>query len=453
MRDVAIERTKASIARLVIGAIAAVIGILSIASGVAAKGSDGLARVGIGALLMIVSFVVLGPAVAAPVSRLIGAPLARLRGVTGKMARENAQRNPRRTSGAAAALMIGVAVVALFTVFAASIKASIDNQVKKSFAGDLVIDSQTRGFGGFNPNLAKDIGSLHEVKAASGIRTGAANLNGSDRQFVVVDPKTIQQVLDLGIKQGSMDQLGMGTAAVSTRYADDHNLKVGDTVPVKYADGTSTSLRLVATFANRDVVGSDFTLSTDEWGPHANENLDSLVVIKLNSGVSLSDGRHAVEQVSADYPNAKVQDRQQFTDAAFGQVNQVLALVYVMLALAIIIALMGIANTLSLSIHERTHELGLLRAVGETRSQLRSMVRWESVIIALFGTVGGVGLGVLCGWALVTAASESGFAKFALPVFSLIVVVVLGALAGILAGIRPARRAAKLDVLQAIATQ
>jgi putative ABC transport system permease protein len=160
-----------------------------------------------------------------------------------------------------------------------------------------------------------------------------------------------------------------------------------------------------------------------------------------------------VEQVATPYPNAKVQDRQQFTDQAFGQVNQLLALVYVMLALAIVIALMGIANTLSLSIHERTHELGLLRAVGETRQQLRSMVRWESVIVALFGTIGGVGLGVMCGWALVEAASESGFAKFALPVFSLIVLVVLGALAGIVAGIRPARRAAKLDVLQAIATQ
>jgi len=369
------------------------------------------------------------------------------------MARENAQRNPRRTSGAAAALMIGVAVVALFTVFAASIKASIDNQVKKSFAGDLVIDSGNRGFGGFNPALARDINQLPQVTAASGIRTGTAKLNDSDRQFVVVDPNTIQHVLDLGISHGSLDQLGVGTAAVSQRYADDHSLKIGDTVPVSYADGTSGQLKIVATFANRDVVGSDFALSTDEWTPHANENLDSLVAIKLDSGVSLADGRKAVERVAAAYPNAKVQDRQQFTDQAFGQVNQVLALVYVMLALAIIIALMGIANTLSLSIYERTHELGLLRAVGETRPQLRAMVRWESVIVALFGTVGGVGLGVLCGWALVTAASEGGFATFALPVFSLIVLVVLGALAGILAGIRPARRAAKLDVLQAIATQ
>jgi putative ABC transport system permease protein len=453
MRDVAFERTHASLARLVIGAIAAAFGLVSIISGVATKGSDGLLRVGIGALLMIIAFVVLGPAVAGLASALIGAPLARIRGVTGQMARENAQRNPRRTSGAAAALMIGVAVVALFTVFAASIKASIDDQVKKSFAGDLVIDSQTRGFGGFNPQLATDISRQNEVEAASGIRTGAAKVNGSDRQLVVVDPKSIQEVLDLDIQRGSLDDLGIGGTAVSKRYADDHNLKIGDGVPVVFADGSSGQLAIVATYANRDVLGSDFALSTDEWAPHANENLDSLVVIKLKSGVSLAHGRTAVEAVAKAYPNAKVQDRQQFTDQIFGQINRVLTLVYVMLALAIVIALMGIANTLSLSIFERTRELGLLRAVGETRPQLRSMVRWESVIVALFGTIGGVGLGTLCGWALVTTARDSGFAKFALPVFSLIVLLVLGALAGVVAGIRPARRAAKLDVLQAIATE
>jgi len=366
---------------------------------------------------------------------------------------ENAQRNPRRTSGAAAALMIGVAVVALFTVFAQSIKASIDDQISKSFAGDLVIDSQTRGFGGFNPQLASDLSGLPEVDSASGIRTGLANLNGADRQLVIVDPTSIQKVLDLDVKQGSFEQLGTGTAAVATRYADDHNLKVGDQIDAKYLDGTTNKLTIVATFANRDVLGSDFVLSVAEWAPHANENLDSLIIINLNSGVSISDGRKAIEQVAAAYPNAKVQDRQQYTDQVFGQINRVLSLVYVLLVFAIVIALMGIANTLSLSIFERTRELGLLRAVGETRPQLRSMVRWESVIIALFGTIGGVILGTVCGWALVTVASDSGFAKFALPLGSLIVLLILGALAGVLAGLRPARRAAKLDVLRAIATE
>ena len=207
------------------------------------------------------------------------------------MARENAQRNPRRTSGAAAALMIGVAVVALFTVFAASIKSSIDNQVKKSFAGDLVINSQTRGFGGFNPLLAQDIGKLAEVKAASGIRTG----RGEGQRTRIDSSWSSTRRRSRACSTSASSRVrwtssGSGTTAVSTRYADDHNLKVGDSVPVSYADGSSGQLTIVATFANRDVVGSDFTMSTDEWTPHANENLDSLVVVKLNSGVSLARG-------------------------------------------------------------------------------------------------------------------------------------------------------------------
>ncbi|HEY2813597.1 MAG TPA: FtsX-like permease family protein [Acidimicrobiales bacterium] len=453
MRDVAVERTHPSLARVISGGVAAALGLLAIIAGVAVKGSTGLGRVGIGALLMIVALVVLGPALAGPISRTIGSPLPRFRGVAGKLARENATRNPRRTSGAASALMIGVAVVALFTVFASSIKASIDNQIKTSFAGDLVIDSQTRGFGGFNPQLTGDVSRLPQVAAASGIRTGQANVNGSDRQLVVVDPSTIQRVLDLGIEQGSLQDLNAGTTAVATRYADATHLKIGDEVKANYLDGASSTLKIVATYKNRDVLGSDFMLPLSEWEPHSNDNLDSLIIVKLNSGVSIADGRAAVETVAKPYPNAKVQDRQTYTDQVFGMVNQILSLVYVLLAFAILIALMGIANTLSLSIFERTRELGLLRAVGETRSQLRSMVRWESVIVALFGTLGGVALGTLCGWALVETASESGFARFALPLFSLIVLLVLGALAGVVAGIRPARRAARLDVLRAIATE
>ncbi len=456
MRDLALERTHASRARIIIGGIAAALGSLNIVRGVGLTGSTGLSRVGIGALLLIVALVVLGPALAGPISQFIGAPLARFRGVTGKLARENARRNPRRTSGAASALMIGVAVVALFTVFAASIKSSIDSQIKKSFAGDLVVDSQTRGSGGFNPQLSQQVRALPQVSAAAGLQTGLAKVNGSDTDLVATDPVALSRVFDLGVNSGSLDALGSGTIAVSSRYADDHNLKVGDKIPIVYTNGdpnNPTQLTIAATFENRDVFGSDYLLSTEEWVPHATENLDSLILVKLSSGVSLADGKAAIEQTTASYPNAKVQDRQEFTDQVFGQVNQILSLVYVLLFLAIVIALMGIANTLSLSIFERTRELGLLRAVGETRPQLRSMVRWESVIVALFGTIGGVVLGAVCGWALVTVASHNGFAKFALPVFSLVVLVVLGALAGVLAGIRPARRAAKLDVLRAIAAE
>jgi putative ABC transport system permease protein len=397
--------------------------------------------------------VVLGPAVAAPVARVIGAPLPRLRGIAGALARENAMRSPRRTSGAAAALMIGVGVVALFTVFAASVKHSIDVQLDKSFAGDLVIDAGTRGFGGFNPSLTSDVAALPEVAAASGLRFGAAFVNGSNRDIVVVDPKSIESVFNLGVTSGSLESMTPTQLAVSNRYADDHGWKIGQPVDVRFPDGAQGAFTVGATFENRDVTGSDWVLSTEAWSPHAVDDLDTLVLIRLNDGVSTDEGKVAVEQASAAYPNARVQDRSDYSREVGSMVNQLLALVYIMLLLAIVIALMGIANTLSLSIYERTRELGLLRAVGETRGQLRAMVRWESVIIALFGTVGGVLLGTFCGWALVQAASDSGFAAFALPVGSLILVLVAGAIAGVLAGLLPARRAAKLDVLQAIATE
>ena len=453
LRSVAVERTKVSRARLIIGALAGVIGLLNIVSGVGTKGSDGIARVGLGALVLIVALVVLGPAVAAPTSRLLGAPLQRLRGVSGKLAKENAARNPKRTSGAAAALLIGVAVVALFTVFASSIKASVDDQINRSFAGDLVIDSRTFGFGGFNPQLASDVGELSEVQGVSGLRFGLAQVNGSDRQLVVVDPATLPEVFDIGVERGSLQDLDADAVAISTRYADDHGIKVGDHVDAKYPDGATTSLRVATIFKNSDVFGSDFAMGAAAWEPHAVDNADSMVVVKLKPGVSVAEGKSAIEEVASAYPNAKVQDRESFKETVFAQVNQILGLVYVMLLLAIVIALMGIANTLSLSIYERTRELGLLRAVGETRGQMRSMVRWESVIIAVFGTLGGVALGTLCGWALVTAASDSGFALFKLPAGSLIIVVLLGALAGVLAGLRPAHRAAKLNVLEAIASE
>jgi putative ABC transport system permease protein len=453
IRDAAFERTKAGRVRIALGTTGAAFGTLAVVSGVTAKGGDGLPRIGLGAVLLIVALVVAGPAVAGPISRIIGSPLVRLRGITGKLARENAMRNPRRTSGSAAALMIGVAVVALFTIFASSIKASVDNQLKKSFAGDLVIDSQTRGFGGFNPELATDISKVPEVKAASGIRTGAVKIEGKSRLAAVVDPRRVETVLDLGVEDGSVGDLDTRRLAVSTRFADENGWKLGHPVSVAFPDGASEPFSLGATFENRDVVGTDFVLSTAAWSRHSNEDLDSLVVVKLRDGVSLSEGKAAVDRVARVYPNAKVQDRDSYAATVGAQVNQILGFVYVMLALAIIIAVMGIANTLALSIHERRRELGVLRAVGQTRAQVRSMVRWESVIIAVFGTVGGLGLGTLCGWALVTAASESGFATFALPAGSLITLLILGGLAGVIAAVRPARRAARLDVLQAIAAE
>jgi len=175
-------------------------------------------------------------------------------------------------------------------------------------------------------------------------------------------------------------------------------------------------------------------------------------MIVLADGVSIDDGEAAVQAVADGFSAPDVQTAAEYTDSVAGEVDQLLNVVYVLLALAIVIALMGIANTLSLSIHERTRELGLLRAVGQTRRQLRAMVRGEAVTVALFGTAGGVGLGLFLGWAMVEALADEGFTSFAVPVASLAVVLAVGAAAGVLAAVRPARRAARMDVLEAIAT-
>jgi putative ABC transport system permease protein len=194
----------------------------------------------------------------------------------------------------------------------------------------------------------------------------------------------------------------------------------------------------------------------ETYAPHTNQPVDSMVVVDLTNGTSVADGKAAVEQVAATFGGPDVEDREEFAATMSSGADMLLTIIYALLVLAIIIALMGIANTLSLSIHERTRELGLLRAVGQTRSQLRSMVRWESVIVATFGVVGGVALGVFLGWALVEAAGNtpgSVISQFVLPIERLAIVVVVGAIAGVLAGLRPARRAARLDVLAAIATE
>jgi putative ABC transport system permease protein len=184
------------------------------------------------------------------------------------------------------------------------------------------------------------------------------------------------------------------------------------------------------------------------------QDIDRIVLVNLRDGVSTGEGQRAIGAVMGQYGSPEVKTVQTFVDDSAAGINMALALVYVMLALAVVIAVMGIANTLSLAIHERTRELGLLRAIGQDRRGTRSMVRWESVIIALFGTIGGVALGTFLSWAVMKGIAQDDttpLTAFSLPITSLLVIVAVGAIAGVVAGLRPARKAAKLDVLQAIA--
>ena len=448
IRNVAVDGSATSWVRALAGVVVTGAGIAVVAVG-AFGGTVGLA--GLGALVTLVGVVMLGPIVARPAAGLLGAPQAARQGMSGTLARRNAMRNPRRTASTALALLVGVAVVSLMTVVGASIKQSISNTVDEQFAGDLVIMGDDFSLGGLSPDLTPAVADLPEVAVASPAGNAPVRLDGDDTVITTFDPATLARVMDIGVVEGSITDVGADQIAVSQDYAEGHGLALGDPVPVTYPDGVGEELSVATIYSNEDMFGG-VLLPEDAFRPHTAQPGDVAVMIVLADGVSLGEGEAAVQAVADGFSAPDVQTAAEYTDSVAGEVDMMLNVVYVLLALAIVIALMGIGNTLSLSIHERTRELGLLRAVGQTRRQLRSMVRGEAVTVALFGTAGGVGLGLFLGWAMVEALADEGFTAFAVPVTSLVVVLVVGALAGVLAAVRPARRAARLDVLEAIAT-
>ncbi|MGD9695895.1 MAG: ABC transporter permease [Thermoleophilia bacterium] len=450
MREVAVDREGSRMVRALLGVLLAGGGAALVLAGASGDGSIALA--GAGAALTLAGFVTLGPVVARVATAAIGGPVAALRGRTGSLARRNAMRAPRRAAGAASALMIGIAVVTLFTVMAASITASVDRSVDRAFAGDLVIAGQDFSGPGLDPALAADVAALHEVAAAAGLGDAVVTIDGATVYPVVTDPRQLGAVLDIGVTDGSLDRLGSRGLAVEGDYARDRGWTVGSDVPVRFADGSTETMRVAAIYDDADLVG-DLVMPAGAYTPHATQPSDDAVLVKLADGVSPERGRAAVEAVAERHMAPSPQDREEFIDTVAGQVDQMLAVVYGLLGLAILIALMGIANTLSLSIHERTRELGVLRAVGQTRGQMRAMVRWESVIVAVFGAIGGLALGAFLGWGLVKAAGGDELSVVSVPGGQLAVILLIAAGAGVLAAARPAHRAARLDVLRAVAAE
>jgi putative ABC transport system permease protein len=451
LRDAAAEPTKTSRLRALIGSMLTALGAVVVITAVRGSGNGIVGRVGLGALFTTVGVIVLSPVVARMVTGAVGFPFARSRGVAGELARDNVMRNPRRSATAASALMIGVAVATLFTVFAASVKTSVTDDVNKAFVGDLALSSGGFGPGTLSPRLATAIGRLPGVSVATGLATGKALVGTSTVDVSAVDPSRIGAVLDLHETAGSIARLDPHEIAVSAHRADAKHWRLGTPLRITLPDGARTGVTVGAIYASRNLVG-DYVLPIDLWAPHTDQKVDANIFVKLAPGRDVQSARTAVERVAAPYGKPTVDDHAAFVATAGQAINFVLGIVYVLLALAVVIALFGIANTLSLSIHERTREIGLLRAVGQTRRQLRRTIRIESVIVSLFGTLGGLALGTFLGWGLAQAAHRvQGIAIFTIPVPQLVVVVLVGAVAGVLAAIRPARRAARLDVLAAVA--
>jgi putative ABC transport system permease protein len=325
--------------------------------------------------------------------------------------------------------------------------------VDEQFAGDLVIAQTDFSGAGLTPELEPAVRDLPEVEVATGLAEAPMVIDDDDAVAIVIDPVAAGRIFDLDVIGGSVDRLGDGQMALSADYASDHGLALGDPVPVSYSDGTSEELTLGAIIGNDQLLG-DVVLPKVAYESHSSVRPSDVgLLIDLADGVSTAQGEAAIQPVADRFGAPDVQDREEYVDSVAGEIDQMLTIIYVLLVMAIVIALMGIANTLSLSIHERTRELGLLRAVGQSRRQLRRMVRGEALVVALFGTVGGLGLGTFLGWAMVkTIEAAEGLGAFAVPAGQLGVVVALGAIVGVVAALRPARRAAKLDVLQAIAT-
>ena len=455
LREMAVEHTGASRARVITGAVFTALGIANIVNGVLGSGSG--SAVGIGVVGVLVGTVILGPVVAKPASQLIGLPAPAIKGMTGSIARENAMRNPRRTAASANALLIGVGIVSLITVLYGSLRTSIDNQIGQAFTGDVTITAGGFGRGGVSPTLSASLNQLPEVQAAAAMRFAVAGKDDNSTNITGIDPATFTKVVDLQVTAGDLSTLGtdgiaqLDTITVKRGAGEKTGPRLGDKVVLNFVETGPQTFTIKALF-HRSTVTSSTLMSTQALDANSPNSLDAFVFVKFKPGVPFEQGRAAVQAAAKPYPTAKVQDIHELKQTFESRIATLFGLILIMLALAIVIALLGIANTLRLSVYERTRELGLLRAVGMTRAQIRSSVRWESAIISLFGTIGGLALGFFFGWAVVTGLGGDDI-QFAPPVPLLVVILVVGAVAGVIAAIRPARKAARLDLLQAIAAE
>lgn len=432
------------------------IGVALMCAGLFGGGSGGQAAglIGGGGAIVFIGVGLLASHVVRPLATLVGLPLEKMRGVSGRLARENATRQPRRTASTSAALMIGVALVAFIAIFAAGLKASIDQSIDNGIEAQLIV--QTENFQPVPTSAGRALAQVPGVASVSALRFGSAQVPGQSGTVSVtgIDPATVNDVIDVKWKQGppaSLRALGAGQVAVSEKYADKHDLKVGSAVTVRTPTDARLRLEVVGVYDDDAHMLSDMTLPNDVLMSAFDVRRDAMVLATTAPGQNADAVQKVADStISAQYPTVEVLTKAGFKDRQGGQINQLLGLVYVLLSLSVIVSLFGIVNTLVLSIHERTRELGMLRAIGTSRAQVRQIVRYESVITALIGAVLGVVLGAIFAVLVTIPLKSEGFTT-SIPVGTLIILLILAVIAGVIAAILPARRAAKLDVLRALA--
>jgi putative ABC transport system permease protein len=421
--------------------------------GVVSDANAAAALAGGGAVAALLGVSMLSPRLVRPLASVAGWPLERLRGITGRLARENAVRKPGRTAVTAGALMIGLAVVVFVTVFAAGISASVSNAIDRNFQGDLVLQNSD-GFSPISAGAGREAERVDGVRTVSSLSFAGGERQGKDVRLSGVDPANVSDVLSLDWEEGSPATLSGLTArgaVADDAWAKSNDLEVGDQVTVR------TPLERPATFTiegtvkdNADLLGN-LVVPEETLRREFGVTQPSITFVRLEPGVSAAPVQQEIKRtVDRRFPTVDTLNQQELKDNQEEQINQLVGFFYVLLALAVVISLLGIVTTLALSIHERTRELGMLRAVGMSRRQVRRLVRYESVITALIGAILGTVLGVIFAALVSRPLADEGF-ELAYPVGTLLILLVLAALAGVLAAIWPARRAAKLDVLRALA--
>jgi putative ABC transport system permease protein len=434
----------------------AVLGLTLVAAGatglLASLYADaGLKVFGLGLLAALVGVMVALPLVVRPLAAVIAAPL-RLRGLPGELARQNATRNPRRTAATAAALMIGLTLVVSMGVFASSLKASFGDVIEERTDADLFVVASSATAPGFSPAALDAVSRVQGIDEVSPTGWGEARFAHEPSSFSSVDPATAGDVMNLHVTQGSLADLDTHGVVVSDSAAASHGWHLGDVVPADFAASGVHRLHVVGVYDGTGLISDSYILSVGAHRAFAGPQLVANALITLAAGADRGDVQAAVADALSDHPDARVLDRDGYEKVASGFIDSLLTFVTVMLALAVLIALLGIVNTLALSVFERTRELGLLRAIGMTRGQVRAMVRWESAVISLIGALSGAALGIGIGLVLSQALREQGIKAISVPVGQVAVFVALAAVAGVVAAIAPSRSAARVDVLQAVVT-
>jgi putative ABC transport system permease protein len=416
-----------------------------------------LVAVALGAVLVFLGVNGLAPAFAAPVAHALGRPIRAVFKLPGQLAQENAARTPRRTASTAGALTIGLALVAMAAVIGDSIKSTFIEVLDDAVESDFFVQPEGGGFGpgaSFTGQVAEELAAVEGVSSVARYRftLGGIFTAGEGRDTFATDFGELARHIDPQVVEGSLTDLTSTDLLLHEDPAADLGLAVGDPVPILFRDQQFEELRVAAVYEDSSILGN-WVISMDTWDAHFTDRADGFVSVLVDDGTDPAAVRPDLEAVTDEFPTVKLEDRTELKESSEEQLDSFLAVIFVFLGLALIIAVMGIAITLSLSVFERTRELGLLRAVGMTKKQMRRMIRWEAVIVALFGALLGVGLGLLFGIAASQAIPETVIKDLSIPVGQLITYFVIAGLAGIGAAVFPAYRASRMQVLDAIAEE